>query len=105
MLFRSQVFGECTRATAGCDFFPNDDFFPDIGNLFIDDMDDTGNSSGSTSAAMNVTQSVLFEIMLQFLLLVYTVDLICLSTALVDHMFSLIFVVPIVNCFLFPWIK
>src|SRR5438132_7432593 len=57
-----QVFGERSHATTGSsddttvaeDFFPNDDFFPDINNLFIDDMvapDNTGNLSGSSSSA------------------------------------------------------
>src|SRR6266498_1273877 len=56
-----QVFGERSHATTGPsddttaaeDFFPNDDFFPDIGNLFIDDMDapdNTGNAIGSSSS-------------------------------------------------------
>ena len=60
-----QAFGERTRATAGCDYFPNDDFFPDIGNLFIDDMGDTGDGSGSAPAAMYVIRSPLFMIVLQ----------------------------------------
>ena len=50
----NQVFGERTRATTGFftdadDCFPNDDFFPDINNLFGDmatDVD-TGNTSSS----------------------------------------------------------
>src|SRR5438132_13583546 len=57
-----QVFGERSHATTGFsddttaveDFFPNNDFFPDINNLFIDDMvapDNTGNASGSSSFA------------------------------------------------------
>ena len=68
-------------------------------------MGDTGDGSGSAPATMYVTQYFVFEIMLQFLFLVYTVDFFCLSTVLVDHMFSLILVVPVMNSFLFPWIK
>ena len=64
-----QVFGERTHATTGCDFFPNDDFFPNIGNLFIDDMGDNLNAngaSGSTPAAVYVFLFFLFEILLQY---------------------------------------
>ena len=42
-----QIFGERTRATTGFKFFPNDDFFPDIANLFID----MGDVNGPTAAA------------------------------------------------------
>ena len=91
--------------TTGCDFFPNDDFFPDIDNLFIDDMGDTGDGNGSAPAAMYVIRSSLFHILLPFLLLVYVVDWICFSTVLLHHMFSLILVVPVMNCFHFSWIK
>ena len=33
-----------TRATAGSDDFANDDFFPDLGNLILDDMGDNVNA-------------------------------------------------------------
>ena len=46
-----QVFWERTRATTGIELFPNDDFFHDIANLFIDDM---GDASGSAAAASYV---------------------------------------------------
>src|ERR1041385_2067802 len=48
-----QVFGERTRATADSDdYFSDDDFFPDVGSLSINDMGDTNNNtSGSTPAA------------------------------------------------------
>ena len=37
---------------AGDDYFPNDDFFPDIGSLFIDDdMGDNGNNTNTAAAA------------------------------------------------------
>src|SRR5438105_957018 len=56
-----QVFGERSRTTTSLsddttvveDFFPNDDYFPDIDNLFVNDMatpDNTGNSIGSSSS-------------------------------------------------------
>src|SRR5438105_15480411 len=58
-----QVFGERPHATTGLsddttaaeDFFPNDDYFPDVNNLFINDMaapeNNVGNSIGSSSSA------------------------------------------------------
>ena len=41
--------------TTGIDYFPNDNFFPDLGNLFIDDIGDHREASGSTPAVMYVT--------------------------------------------------
>ena len=35
-----RVFGERTRVTAGSDDFANNDFFPDLGKLILDDMCD-----------------------------------------------------------------
>src|ERR1043165_7395539 len=77
-----QVFGERTRATAHSDgdYFSDDDFFPDVGNLSINDIGDN-TASGSTPAASYVAYSSLFEIMLH---------VIRLSTALVDRMATLI---------------
>src|SRR5438105_11903188 len=55
-----QVFGERSRATTGIssdttteDFFPNDDFFPDVDSLFVDmtTPDNTDNPIGSSSSA------------------------------------------------------
>ena len=67
---RDHVFGESNRSTAD-DHFPNDDFFPDLGNLFLNDMADNGNanSSGSAPAAQYVFLSVLYEMFLQFVCL------------------------------------
>src|ERR1041385_405208 len=66
-----QVFGECTRATADSDddYFSDDDFFPDVGSISINDMGDT-NTSGSTPAAPYVIRSSVFEIMLHVMFLV-----------------------------------
>ena len=101
-----QVFGERTRATTGFEFFPNDDFFPDITNLFIDNMgDDMGNSSGATAAAPYVFLIFLYEVLLEFLLIVYALDCICLSTVCVDHMISLIYIILVMNCSLLLGIK
>ena len=97
-----QVFGECTRATTGIEFVPNDDFFPNIANLFIDDM---GDASGSAAAASYMLFIFLFQILLEFLLVVVALDSIYLSTVLVDHMIGLILVILVINCLLFSWIK
>ena len=63
MLFRSrergdQVFGESNRSTADDDHFPNDDFFPDLGNLFLDDdMSDAVDNTAAAAAAPYVSLS------------------------------------------------
>ena len=87
-----QVFGESNRSTAGDDYFPNDDFFPDIGNLFIDDnMTDTGNNTAATTAAATYASlSHLYEILLQFICLVFAVDWIFFTTVLDICMLALI---------------
>ena len=76
-----QVFGESNRSTADDDHFPNDDFFPDLGNLFLDDdMSDAVDNTAAAAAAPYVSLSHLYEILLQFICLVFAVDWICLST-------------------------
>ena len=52
-----QVFGEHTRATAGSDDFVNDDFFPALGDLILDDMGDNVNVGGAAPAASYVILS------------------------------------------------
>ena len=99
-----QVFGERTRTTAGSDYFPDDDFFPDVGNLSINDMGDNG-ASGSTPTAPYVICSSLFEIMLHVLFLVCVVDVISLSIVLVYHMASLIFIIVAMDCLSISCIK
>ena len=102
-----QVFGERTRATTGFEFFPNDDFFPDIANLFID-MGDV-NGSAAAAAAATTTPYVfillLIDMLLEFLLLVVALDWICLSTVLVDRMISFILLILVINCLSISWIK
>ena len=96
-----QIFGKRTRATTDFEFFPNDEFFPDIDNLFIDDMGD----SGSSAAAQYVFLIFLLEILLEFLFIVVALDLICLSTVLVDRMISLIPIILVMIYLLFSRIK
>ena len=106
-----QVFGERTHATTGFELFPNDDFFPDTGSLFIDDMGDNANANASASASAAAAATLydllifLFELLLQFLLVVYVVDLFYLSTILVDRMISLILIILVINCLSFSRIK
>ena len=59
-----QVSGERTRATAG-----SDDFFPDLGNLILDDMGDNVNAGGAAPTAPYVILSFLFEIVVEFMFL------------------------------------
>src|ERR1044072_8302686 len=99
-----QVFGERTRATADSDddYFSNDDFFPDVGNLSINDMGDNS-ASGSIPFAPYVICSSLFEIMLHVLFLVIALDVISLSTVLVDRMASLIYFIITMYCLSISW--
>ena len=92
-----KVFGERTRATTGIEFFPNDDFFPDIGSLFIDNMGDTG-AAAATAAATYVLLIFLFDMLLEFLLVVVALDSFGLSTILVDRMISSILVILVISC-------
>ena len=97
-----QVFGERTRATAGSDDFANDEFFPDLGNLILDDMGDNVNAGGA--AASYVILSFLFEIVVEFMFLVCALDMICSSNMLV-RMISLISVIAVMIYLLFIRIK
>ena len=99
-----QVFGERTRATAGSDDFVNDDFFPDLGNLILDDMDDNVNAGGVAPTAPYVILSFLFEIVVEFMFLVCALDVIC-SSAMLVHMISLISAVVVMIYLLFIQIK
>ena len=91
-------FGERTLATAGSDDFTDDDFFPDLCNLFLNDMGDSLNANGAAPAASYVFLSFLFEIVVEFMFLVCVLDSICSSTMLV-HMISLIYVIAVMIYF------
>ena len=97
-----QIFGECTRVTISIELFPRDYLFPDIVNLFIHDV---GDANDSNVAAPYVFLILLFEILLEFLLLLVILDYICLSTVLVDYMIRLILIILIINYLLFSWTK
>jgi len=62
-------FGERTLATASSDDFTDDDFFPDLGNLFLNDMGDNLNANGAAPVAPYVFLSFLFEIVVEFMFL------------------------------------
>ena len=91
-------FGERTPATASSDDFTDDDFFPDLGNLFLNDMGDILNANGAARVAPYVFLSFLFEIVVEFMFLVCVLDLICSSTMLVC-MISLISVIAVMIYF------
>ena len=99
-----QVFGERTCATAGSDDFANDDFFPDLSNLILDDMGDNVNAGSAAPAVPYVILSFLFEIVVEFIFLVCALDVICSSTMLV-RMISLISASAVMIYHLFIWIK
>ena len=62
-------FWEHTLATAGSHDFTDDDFFPDLGNLFLNDMGDNLNANGASPVAPYVFLSILFEIVVEFMFL------------------------------------
>ena len=61
--------GERTLATAGSHDFTDDDFFPDLGNLFLNDMGDKLNANGAAPVAQYVLLSFMFEIVVEFMFL------------------------------------
>jgi hypothetical protein len=94
-----QVFGDHFCATTDGitsidDSFPEEDFFLNISSLYIDDMADANananvNLNANANANLNVNVnppaapyaicSYLFQFLLQFLVLVFGIDVICLS--------------------------
>ena len=62
-------FGERTLVTASSDDFTDDDFFLDLGNLFLNDMGDHFNANGTAPVAPYVFLSFLFEIVVEFMFL------------------------------------
>ena len=59
-----------TLATAGSDDFTDDHFFPDLGNLFLNDMGDNLNANSAAPVASYVFLSFLFKIVVEFMFLV-----------------------------------
>ena len=92
------TFGERTLATASSHDFTDYDFFPDLGNLFLNDMGDNLNANGAAPVAPYVFLSFLFKIVVEFMFLVCVLDSICSSTMLV-RMISLISVITVMIYF------
>ena len=61
--------GERTLAAAGSHDFTDDDFFPDLGNLLLNDMGDNLNANGAAPVAPYVFLSFLIEIVVEFMFL------------------------------------
>jgi hypothetical protein len=91
------------------DVFPNEDFFPDIDNLFGDmSLTDDNTNSGSASApAPTPYVFLIFACLLQFLGLAIDLDMLdmlCSYCSLVN-MVCLISMLSAIFCSLFLWIK
>jgi hypothetical protein len=91
------------------DVFPNEDFFPDIDNLFGDmSLTDDNTNSGSASApAPTRYDFLIFACLLQFLVLAIDLDMLdmlCSYRSLVN-MVCLISMLSAIFCSLFSWIK
>ena len=78
---------ESARATTGIDDFTNDNFSPNIGNLFIDMGDNT--YTAFVAAAPYVILPFPFDMLIEFLYLVCVLDLVFSSTILIVCMISL----------------
>ena len=59
----------------------------------------------ATAATPYMFSFFLFDMLIEFQFVEVALDLICLSTVLVDGMISLILVTLVINCLLFSWIK
>ena len=56
-------------ATVGSDDIIDNNFFPDLGNLFLNNMGDNLNANGAAPVAPYVVLSCLYEIMVEFMFL------------------------------------
>jgi hypothetical protein len=126
-----QVFGECFCATTDGimstdDSFPDEDIFPDISSLYIDDMADDANANVNLNANANANLntnanppaasyaicSYQFHFLLQFLVLAFGIyviylpvlDVIC-SSILIVCMIRLIPAIIIMLYYWLFWIK
>ena len=63
--------GEHTLTTAGSHDFTDEDFFPNLGNLFLNDMGDNLNTTGAAPVAPYVFRSFMLEIVVEFMFLLY----------------------------------
>jgi hypothetical protein len=92
-------FCETTDFITGADeFFPVNDFFPNISSLYGDIGDNTNNANGSSSVVLYVILILLVEIMLRFLVLASSLELF-LPYYLIEEMSSLF---PLfISCFVY----
>jgi hypothetical protein len=91
------------------DVFPNEDFFPDIDNLFGDMSLTDDNTNGGSASAPAPTPYVflIFACVLQFLRLAIDLDMLdmlCSYRSFVN-MVCLISMLSAIFCSLFSWIK
>jgi hypothetical protein len=117
----NQVFGVrfCVTTdgiTSTDDSFPDEDFFPNISSLYIDDMADDAGANANANLNANVNPpttpyaicSYRFQFLLQFLVLAFGVDVICLS--MLDVICSSILLVcmirliPVIIIMLYYWL-
>ena len=61
--------GERTLATAGSHDFTDDDFFPNLGNLLLNEMGENLNANGAAPIAPYEFLSFLFKIVVEFMFL------------------------------------
>jgi hypothetical protein len=75
-------------STDADDHFPNDDFFPEVNNLFDDMADDDVNANANaTVATQYVFMFFLFEFLPQLLVLASVLDMFC-SYSLLQMLFA-----------------
>jgi hypothetical protein len=121
-----QVFGERFYATTGGitstdNSFPDEDFFPDICALYIDDMADV-NANTNANANLNANTNVnlnananppaapyaICSYLLQFLVLAFGIDVICLSVldaiCLSILLVCMIRLIPTIIIMLYYWL-
>ena len=115
-----KVFGERPHATAeffsntdADEHFPNDDYFPDVNDLFGNlNMGENSDAAATARAVTYVIPTPLFQIMLEFVLLAFVVQVIGLScvdafcsSILLISMISLISIILVKFYQLLLWIK
>jgi hypothetical protein len=123
-VFRERFCATTDGITSTDDSFPDEDFFPDISGLYIDDMADDAGANANANANLNANANantnvnpptapyaiytLLFQFLLQFLVLAFGIDVICLS--LLDVICSSILLVcmirsiPTIIIMLYYWL-
>jgi hypothetical protein len=112
-----QVFGErfCATTdgiTSTNDSFPDEDFFPDISVLYIDDMANDADANANANANLNANPPAapyaIRSYLFQFLVLAFGVDVICLSVldmiCLSILLVCMIRLIPAIIIMLYYWL-